>query len=57
MEFPYISFSKGKEFNNDFDDPHSDVWLFFDFIWTRKASMEKSKVRQKCGFMEKTFSL
>ena len=57
MEFPYISFSKGKEFNNEFDDPHSDVWLFYDFIWTRKASMEKSKVRQKCGFMEKTFSL
>ena len=47
MEFPYISFSKGKEFNNGFNDLHSDVWLFFDNICTRKVSMEKSKGRQK----------
>ena len=25
MEFPYISFSQGKEFNNEFNDLHSDV--------------------------------
>ena len=25
MEFLYISFSKGKEFNNEFDDLHSDA--------------------------------
>ena len=55
MEFPYISFSKGKEFNNKFDNLHSDIWLLFDIISARKVSMEKRKGRQKCGFMEKLF--
>ena len=43
MEFPYISFSKGKEFNNEFDNLDGDVWLFFDIISTRKVTMEKTK--------------
>ena len=55
MEFLYISFSKGKEFNNEFDDLHSDAWLFFDIICTRTVSMEKSKGRQNCGFIKKLF--
>ena len=55
MEFSDINFSKEKKFNNEFDDLHSDVWLVFDIICTRKVSMEKSKGRQKCDFMEKLF--
>ena len=33
----FISFSKRKEFNNGFDDWHSDVWLFFFVIYTREV--------------------
>ena len=55
MEFPYISFSKGKEFNNKSDNLQNNIGLFFDIICTKKISMEKSQDRQKCGFMEKLF--
>ena len=56
MEFPYISFSKGKEFNNEFDDLHSNVWLFFHIIWSRKVSMEKKQEQAKMWFYGKAFS-
>ena len=51
-----INFSKGKEFNNGFDDWLSDVLLFFDIICTKEVPWEKSKGRQKCGTMEKIFN-
>ena len=43
MDFPYISFFKEKKFNNEFDDRHSDAWLFFDIICTREIPSKKAK--------------
>ena len=50
-KFPYIRFSKGKEFNNEFYDPHSDDSLFFYIICTREA-----KKQAKMWFYRKAFS-
>ena len=54
MEFPYISFSKGKEFNNEFMTDMAMLDWFWYYLHER-GPMEKG--RQKFGFMEKCFLL
>ena len=46
MEFPYISFSKEKEFNNACDDHYGDVWLFL-ISFAREKSHGKNQTQTK----------
>ena len=39
----FISFSKRKEFNNGFDDWHSDVWLIFFYLHERSPLAKKQR--------------
>ena len=51
-----ISFSKGKEFNNWFDDWLNNVWIVFWNFLHERSSIGKNKGRQKCNTMEKFFN-
>ena len=56
MGFSYTSFSKGKEFNNEFDGLHSDLDCFLilfareRFPW-KKAKADKNVVSWKSFFL------
>ena len=42
-----IKFSKEKEFSNEFDDWHSNVWLFFLLFAGGKSYEKKEKASKK----------
>ena len=52
MEFPYISFSKGKEFHNELT---TDMAMLDCFLYYLHERVPLEKGTQKLGFMEKLF--